>query len=527
MRSIALTGLRGGALAGSAALAALLAAAPAGAADGPKRGGTLVVSMNADARSLEPGINRDSNSDAVVNNLFEGLVGYRTDLSVGPALARSWTISEDGRSYTFTLRDGVTFHNGDPLTAEAVKWSWERKSGQEGWLCARFFNGQAGGLKVEAVEAPDPKTVVFRLAEPSGLFLTQLANVQCGMLVTSPKSVGADGTWTPIGTGPFKFGSWKHGDQMVLERYDGYVPSSEPGSGFAGARQVYVDALRYQIIPDADAAAAALKTGAIDIIPQLDTIKIDELKAAGMKVMAAPGLNWSALLIQTEDPLLSNPKLRRALAQAIDIAQITEVRTNGLAKPNPSGVAESMRAFSADFLDWPKYDPAAAATLAKQAGYKGEPIRLQTNRRYVGMYDNAVMIQAMLSAAGFNVQLEVLDWAAQLDNYVNGRFQLSSFSYSGRFDPGLMYAALIADKATAKWAQWGDAQARELLAESGTLTDQTARAAIFRRLHAKMKEEVPIIGLYYSPTIEGVNPALHDYKPWAAAIPLAWGVWKG
>lgn len=527
MTSPFLIGFRGVLLAATSGAWAALALAPAQAqaADVPKRGGTLVIAVNADPRSLEPGINRDSNSDIVVNHLFEGLVGYRTDLSVGPALAKSWSISPDGLSYTFKLREGVSFHNGEKLSAAAVKWSWERKISQSNWLCARFFNGQAG-LKVEAVEAPDPSTVVFKLAKPSGLFLTQLANVQCGVLVASPASAGADGSWTPIGTGPFKMGSWKRGDALTLNRYDGYVPSKAPASGYSGARIAHVDAVRFQVIPDADAAVAAVKTGAVDIVPDLDSSKMAELKSGGAKVMTAPGLTWSALLIQTDDPLLKNQSLRQAIAHGIDLAQLTAVRSNGLAKPNPSGVAESMRAFSPEFLEWPKYDPAAAAALIRKAGYKGEVIKLQTNKRTVGMYDSAVMIQAMLSAVGLNVQLEVLDWSAQLDNYVNGRFQLSSFAFSPRFDPSLMYAAFVADKATAKWAQWGSQSARDLLQESSATTDEDARAAIFKRMHAQMRTEVPIIGLFYSPTVEAVGRAVRGYEPWASGRPLAWAAWK-
>jgi peptide/nickel transport system substrate-binding protein len=119
-----------------------------------------------------------------------------------------------------------------------------------------------------------------------------------------------------------------------------------------------------------------------------------------------------------------------------------------------------------------------------------------------------------------------LDWSAQLDNYLNGRFQLSSFVFSPRFDPSLMYAAFVADKATAKWAQWNTPEARKMLEESSMAEDLAQRAAIFRRMHTLMREEVPIIGLYYSPTVEAVGRAVHGYQPWAAGRPLAWGAWK-
>ena len=104
-------------------LAAALAALPLAAAaqEAPRRGGTFTIALNADIRSLEPGINRDGNTDTVAHTIFEGLVAYKADLSVGPALARSWTVSDDGRTWTFALREGVRFHNGQPLTAQALK----------------------------------------------------------------------------------------------------------------------------------------------------------------------------------------------------------------------------------------------------------------------------------------------------------------------------------------------------------------------------------------------------------------------
>ncbi|MCA0851068.1 ABC transporter substrate-binding protein [Salipiger thiooxidans] len=506
----------------AAILAVSAAALPAGAR-AESSGGTLVIALNSDARSLEPGINRDSNTDTVVNHLFEGLVAYRTDLSVGPALADSWTVSDDGLTYTFDLRDGVSFHDGTPLTAEAVKWNWDRKSGQEGWLCRRFFDG-TNGLNVEEVSAPDPDTVVIRIAEPSALFLSQLANVQCGFLIAAPTSAGADGSWTPIGTGPFKLGEWKHGDSLTLDRFDGYVPSTAPASAYSGARDVKLDAVRFQTIPDADAAAAALETGEIDVLPALTSIKIADLKAAGVDVLVAPGLAWSTLLMQTEDPLLKSEKLRQAIAHAIDRTQIVDVISGGLAKPNSSGVAEIMAGFDDRFLDWPAYDLDAARALIAEAGYKGEPIVIQTNHRFSHMYDTAVIVHAMLMSAGLNAQLEVLDWSAQLDNYLNGKFQMQSFSFSPRFDPTLMYAALISDKSTSKWAQWGSPEAIALLKKSGEVLDPKERMEVFAELHTMMIKEVPTIGLFYAPAVEAVGKGVEGYKPWAAARPIAWGV---
>lgn len=491
-----------------------------------RSGGTLTIALNADIRSLEPGINRDANTDSVIHILFEGLVAHRADLSVGPSLAESWTLGDDGKTYTFRLREGATFHNGAPLTSAEVKWTWDRLMAQAGWNCRRTFDGSQG-LKVLGVEAPDPRTVVYRIEAPQAIFLKQLANVQCHVLVAHPASVGADGKWqAPIGSGPFKLKEWKRSEFVSLDRFAGYRAGKDEASGYAGARVPHVDQVIFRIIPDSSAAEAALLTGAIDVLPGVEVQRVAELKRRGMTVQSAPGLSWGPLLIQTQDPLMSNLKIRQAMAHAIDIGQIAEARTDGVVKGNPSAVSESSAYFDPRFLAWPAYDPGKAAALLKEAGYAGQTIRIQTNKRYTGMYERSVIVQAMLTAAGFKVELETLDWATQLDNYLKGTFQVQSFGYSARLDPGLMYAALIADKSKSKWAQWDDPRAIELLAESNRVTDDAQRKAIFLKLHAMMAEQVPIIGMYYDPNIDAVRPNVRGYRTWAADRPVPWGVWK-
>ncbi|MGO4839444.1 ABC transporter substrate-binding protein, partial [Rhizobiaceae sp. 2RAB30] len=157
---------------------ALTLAIPAIAGEEPVKGGTLTIGINTDIRATD-GIQRDANTDTIMHHVFETLVGYRDDLSVGPALAESWKVSEDGRTYSFTLREGATYHNGDPVKSADVKWNWDRRMNPANeWFCIPYFDGSQG-LKVEAVETPDDRTVVFKLNEPNALFLAQLANIQC------------------------------------------------------------------------------------------------------------------------------------------------------------------------------------------------------------------------------------------------------------------------------------------------------------------------------------------------------------
>jgi len=165
-----------------AVFAAIAATDPAAA-----QGSVLRARLNADIRSTEPGVNRDANSDAVVVHLVEGLVALKEDTTVGPLLAQKVEVAKDGKTYSFRLRDGLRFHNGAPLVADDVVWSWNRYlAPATQWRCLPEFDGR-GITKVLAVEAPDPKTVVFRLERPSALFLATMARSDCGADVASPR----------------------------------------------------------------------------------------------------------------------------------------------------------------------------------------------------------------------------------------------------------------------------------------------------------------------------------------------------
>src|SRR5262245_6772478 len=141
---------------------------------------TLRIRLNADIRSLDPGTNRDGNTDIVQEHLYEGLVAFKEDASVGLMLAKSIEVSPDGKIYTFVLRDGITFSNGAPLTSDDVLFAWKRYTDPAtGWRCLSEVDGR-GAVKITDASAKDAQTVVFTLAKPSALFLATLARPDCG-----------------------------------------------------------------------------------------------------------------------------------------------------------------------------------------------------------------------------------------------------------------------------------------------------------------------------------------------------------
>ncbi len=371
--------------------------------------------------------------------------------------------------------------------------------------------------------------MVFNIDQPNTLFLVRMADIVCNVWVASPRNVDADGNWiagSAIGSGPFQLKEWRKEQYVSLERFAGYVPLKTKRDGYSGDRTAYLDEVRFMVIPDKTAAETALLAGQVDVVTYLQASRMDDMKKRGAVIMTAPGLSLTPILIQTNDPLLSNVKIRRAMAHAIDYKEIAAVKTEGLAEFNPSGVPQSSAYFDKSFQTWPAYDPALARKLLTEAGYKGEPIKLQANKRYIGMYDNAVLVQAMLNAAGFNVQLEVIDWAAQLDNFFGGKFQLQSFGYSSRADPMVIYGALIGKKSVSATAQWDNPEIYALYLKALATADFNERKALLKQLHTRMAEEVPILGLYYYPVIDAVSPKLVGYEAWPLEKPRAWGVWK-
>lgn len=491
----------------------------------PMTQGTANVAIRADILGSEPGVKRDAVTDNVLHHVVEALVTYDGDIALQPMLAKNWEVSEDGTRYSFTLREGVTFHNGEPMTSADVKWSWERwLDPQTGFACLDWYDGSEG-FKIDSIETPDPRTVVFRNNRPNPLFLSQIANFQCITAIVHPDSV-RNGAWDkPIGTGPFVFGDWNRGEGLTLERFDGYTPAPGKMSGYAGDRTAHVDAVRFTIVPETASALAALRAGDIDLVYQLQPTDRAELQdVPGVKLHEGPNLEWNVLLVQTGDALLSDIRMRRAIAHAIDFDMLAETGSYGISPYNPSTLPASSPYHSDVHKTGHVRDLERARALLAEAGYDGQPIKIQTNRRYNNMYENAVIAQAMMQEAGFNVELDVLEWPAHLDNYFSGAFQLSVFGYSARTEPVLNYQAMLGDKTGNPAYQWDSTEAIGLLEQAARSTDAAERQTLFDRVHALLLADIPTFNLFNHFSIDATSARLKGYSVWPAGKPRLWGV---
>lgn len=458
---------------------------------------TIVASIAQDVRSTNPGVNRDDTTDGVVLHMVEGLVGYREDGSVAPLLAETVAMSDDGLTYTFRLRSGVSFHNGAAFSAKDVLWSWQRyMDPATEWRCLAEFDGR-NGLKVEEVSAPDAATVVMRINRPNAVFLDALARTDCGMAgILHRDSLAADGSWDkPVGTGPYKFADWKRGESFEMVAFEGYV--SPPGArpdGYVGAKMPRAAAIRLHVISDPETIKTGLLSDKLDLASVADT-DVPAFRAnPAFNVADSTDASKHTLSLQTSDALLSSLPLRQAIAAAIDLPVLVEQVTNGMGQANASAVFPQSMYYNDIHRQRFPHDPAKVRELLAQAGYKGEPITIIANKRpTTPSFETAVVAQAMLQAAGINAQIEVMEWATQLSRYFSGNYQMMSFSYSSRFDPALSFEQFSGPFDGKSGKVWHNPEALALIEEAKTVSDIARRQEIFDTLHQMYLNDVPMI----------------------------------
>ena len=504
----------------SAALLAL--AAPAAAQ-------RITAVQNADIRSSNPGVNRDDNTDQVVLHVVEGLVGYAEDGTVGPLLAEKVERSADGKTYTFTLRTGVKFHNGAEMTSADVLWSWNRyMDPKTEWRCLGDLDGRAG-LKVVSATAPDPRTFVLTLDKPNALFLDTLARTDCAMAgIIHKDSVKADGSWDkPIGTGPFTFGEWKRGQSVQLLAFEGYTsPKGTKRDGYLGSKRPLVKEARILFVPDGATVKAGLISGSIDVsgIKEDDVAELSKHPRLAVVTSTSPVRH--GFLFQTRDAVVGNEKLRQAIAAAIDFKELVAAVTSDLAPANNSPIYPTSRYFGPVQKQGFTYDPARAKKLLAEAGYKGEKIVILANKRStVPSFPSAVIAQQMLQAVGINVEIEVLDWATQLDRYNKGSYQMQSFSYSARVDPALGFEQIAGPKDKQSRKVWDVPADQALIDRSMEIADPAERQKLFDQLHQRMLQHVPLIFTHnevdcvaHSKRVSGIVPFLSKLRLWEVSV---------
>jgi peptide/nickel transport system substrate-binding protein len=478
-------------LAAALTAASLLFASPALSQTPPN---VLIVGQIAEPKSLDPAADTAVNDFRILVNLYDGLVRYKDGtLEVEPSLATSWTISDDGKTYTFKLRDGVKFHDGTPFNAEAVKFNFDRMLKDDhpfhdtGPFPLSFFFSTVSEVKVI-----DDLTVEFDLSAPYAPFLSNLA-YPTGLIVSpdAVKKYGKDFGRHPSGTGAYKFAEWDSNEKVVVEKNPDY---------WDGAPSL--EAVIYRPITDANTRVAEMLSGGLDVMVEVPPDSLSQFKDnPAFKVSEQAGPHLWFLILNTKDGPFKSKEIRQAANYAINkkalVDNILQGTADVAAGPTPPAFAWAYD----DKLQPYSYDPEKAKALLKEAGYDGSPVTFYVTEGGSGMLDPIAMgtaIQADLEAVGMKVKIETYEWNTFLGKVnpgLEGKADMAEMAWMTNDPDTLPFLALrsdaVPDKGGFNSGYYSNPKVDELLEKARQSTDQDERAKLYKEMQEIVHDDAP------------------------------------
>ena len=421
-------------------------------------------------------------------NIFEGLTRIDANGLVQPGLAASWTVSPDGLTYTFKLRQGVKFHDGASFDCSNVKFSFERA------MAPDSVNAQKGLFEpIARTECPDPATAVVTLKRPSSGFPFSMGWADAVML--SPATVATNKT-NPVGTGPFRFKRWVKGDRVELER----------NADYWGAKPALA-AVTFRFISDPSAAAAAVMAGDLDAFPNFPAPEtLDALKAnKGFAVVIGTTAGKTIMSLNDARKPFDDVRVRRALAYAIDRKALIE-GLSGFGQPIGSHYIPGDPGY-VDLTGVYPYDPARAKALLAEAGIKpGTEITLKLPPPAYARRGGEV-IAAMLEQVGLTAKLVPVEWAQWLDQvFKNSDFDATIIAHTETHDLDI-YAR---DK---YYFNYNSDSYKALYRKYLEATDPAAQADLLGQLQRKLAEDEPVVFLFSLAKVGVWNAKLQGMWP--------------
>lgn len=467
--------------------------------------GTLTVSSPQDPGSWDPIDTFLVNWASVATNVFEGLTYRGPDMKLVPGLATSWTVSEDGKTIRFKLRDGVKFQDGEPFNADAVKFTFDRLLGEEGAKGPQRANYTA----IEKVEVVDPLTVDFILSQPDPVLPTKLAGY--GAMIVPPeyiKKVGdAEFNVKPIGTGPFKMVSYepKVGVKLVANPdYWGGAPK--------------LSELDFRFIAEPATAVAELQSGGVDVVipPTIPIAMIPTIEAdKHLKIVTAASPTVYALRYDTRDGITKDERVRKALTMAVDRDTIIKSILGGQAEPIASFQGKSSFGYDPDLKPLP-YDPAAAKKLLAEAGVKpGATLEINTRGNDATFNEVAQAVAAYLSTVGITATIKPYETNVLLNDIIpqgktGAMFQQSWGGWTFDYD-NTAYAMYHSGQ---KWNPYdSDPKLDALLEEQRPLTDTARRETLLRQIADYAADRALEMPLYNLNAIYAISDRVEGFVP--------------
>ena len=496
-----------------------------------KTGGTLIFGRGGDSVGLDPAYETDGNSFMICDNLYEALVAYKDESTeLEPGLAESWTISPDGKTYTFKLRKGVKFHDGTPFNADAVVFSIGRmmkernvKFHGKGWdipaqeRTPEYWVSMEMDDTIGSIEATGEYEVVFKLKRVEAPFLANMGMdfadiISPTAFMKNPKEFLRN----PVGTGPFKFVKWVKDDQIILEKNNDYWDKS------AGP---YLDKVVFRSIPENSVRFLELKAGSIHICQFPNPADVELARQdPNIKLISQPGMNIGYLSFNhTKEPWKSNIHLRRAIAHAINRQAIVDNLYQGMGQVAKNPIPPTMWGYNEQVPGF-KYDVELAKAELAKAGFpegKGLPEITLWSMPVPRPYNPdgmkiGVAMAADLAKIGINARVVSYEWGTYLKRQREqpedmDLFQLGWTGDNG--DPDNFLAVLFDGLASSSVrTQWHNEEYHKLILQGKQTVDQNKRAEIYKTALKLIYDEVPVISVAHSTVIWPARNNVENFK---------------
>ncbi|MFC5381001.1 ABC transporter substrate-binding protein [Aquipuribacter nitratireducens] len=452
-----------------------------GGATGDAPTGTLVAAITGTPDQFDPHSTSAYASFQVLENVYDTLVVPNAeDLTFEPSLAESWETSEDGLTWTFTLREGVTFHDGSEFDSADVAYSYNRIIDEQLANSFRFAN-------VESIDTPDPQTVVLNLSAPTPNLLANIGGFKGMAILPEGAAEDLDLANEANGTGPFTLESTSAGGAEVAA-FDGYW-----GEG------PFVEGVEFRYVPESAAALTALRNGDIDWTDNVPPQDIATLEGEeGVELGQVGSTDYYYVAFDTTEPPFDDVDVRRAIATAVDREAIAEAATFGAGTANQTAIPEGSF-FASDYAPFPA-DAAAAEQLLADAGVEDLSFEIMVPSTAPQAVTAAEVLSSQLAEIGVTATPDTVEEGAFLSRQGEGDFDAFSWSWIGNLDPFGYYHAQHLTDGGFNFQGYSNEQVDELLQQASTETDQDARKELYDQAVEIIVDEVSYL-YYYNPDV--------------------------
>ena len=503
----------------TAAFAAALLLGTSLSAHAVERGGTLTYARYADSLFLDPVLN-DANVDIwVLSNLYDTLLLPTDDgKGVQPGLASDYKVAADGASVSLTLRDGIKFSDGSPITPADVVWSLKRASKKDNGIWGFMIES------IDDVTASGDKGVTIKLKHPDPAILAALTVFNTAILPQKQFEASAGATDAdkakafaehPIGSGPFVLKSWARGSSMKLVRNEYYWAKGEDGKALP-----YLDGINFELIPDDATRILKLNSGELDGGEFIPYSRVGELKQAGklnMQLFPSTRVAYITLNVRPQlggkDNPLSNPKVRQAMNYAVNKQAIIQIVTHGVGTPQTSYMSTATPLHTGDKPLYP-YDLAKAKALMKEAGFENgfstSILVLAGNQDEIGA---STALQQMWGQIGIKLELQQVDNPTRTKQYRDGTFVMRNAAWTDDIaDPNEITSYFVYSKTIdALHTSWKNDEADKLFEASQKEMDPKKRAEQYARMQEIYNTEGPTVPLYETPYPVALSKKVHGF----------------